>query len=122
MAQNPYLRFRGKDLTLNDYLAIDRTVLANERSLLAYGRTSLAMLAIGGSCLKFFDSMWIQTLGVAFIGASIITMARGWARFRGMQKLLAAALEQLTGAPEHPLKDAVKQEQAATRESPPAHE
>src|SRR4030095_4329956 len=44
--ENPYVRFRGHTLSLNDYLAIDRTVLANERTLLSYTRTALTMLVI----------------------------------------------------------------------------
>ena len=65
---NPYCRFRGKPLTLNDLLSIDRTILANERSVLAYGRTALALLAIGVSCFAFFTLIWIQAIGLVMIG------------------------------------------------------
>ena len=33
--KNPYERFRGNDLILRDELAIDRAILANERTVLA---------------------------------------------------------------------------------------
>ena len=52
-ARNPYEAFRGHKLSLTDYLAIDRTILANGRTLLSYARTSPAMLAVGGSLFKF---------------------------------------------------------------------
>ncbi|MEX2354161.1 MAG: DUF202 domain-containing protein, partial [Gammaproteobacteria bacterium] len=64
---NPYAKFRKHTLTLNDYLAIDRTILSNERTLLAYGRTALAQVIIGGSALKFFDSLALGVIGVIFL-------------------------------------------------------
>jgi putative membrane protein len=79
---NPYARFAGRDLTLNDLLAIDRTVLANERTVLAYARTALAMLAVGGSAIKFFSEVWIQLLGVPFVGGAVLVMLLGWLRYR----------------------------------------
>lgn len=127
MAQNPYQRFFGKDLTLNDYLAIDRTVLSNDRTLLAYGRTALAMVAIGGSCIKFFDSVWIWAIGVMFLVCAVVTSVRGWTRFRRMRAYLSAALRQQTGMPEHPLRDAVnlredeeKQDDSSSEKESPA--
>jgi putative membrane protein len=118
MSRNPYIRFRGKELGLADYLAIDRTVLANERSLLAYGRTALAMLAIGGSCIKFFDARWIQMIGVVFIVASVVVAAFGWTRFRRMRHYLSAALQEQTGAAEHPLEETVHRRDEEQDESP----
>lgn len=103
--RNPYSRFEKRELTLNDYLAIDRTVLANERTLLSYGRTALALLILGGSCIKFFDEVWLEIAGFGFIAVAIFIGARGWQRYRRMKHLLSAALEQMTGTATHPLED-----------------
>lgn len=105
--QKFYRRFEGSRLTLNDFLAIDRTILSNERSMLAYGRTALAIVALGGSCLKFFDERWVQTVGVIAIAGGVALAARGWWRYRLMKRTLAAALTRLTGTPEHPLGEEV---------------
>jgi putative membrane protein len=43
-------------LTLADRLAVERTQLANETTLLAYIRTALAIAAGGGTLLQFFSS------------------------------------------------------------------
>jgi putative membrane protein len=59
-------------LILRDHLAIDRTVLANERTFLAYIRTALTLLVVGASFIKFFDSM---TLGI--VGWSLLPFAAG---------------------------------------------
>jgi putative membrane protein len=93
MIPNPYERFRDREFTLNDYLAIDRTVLANERTVLAYSRTFLAMLVIGGSCIKFFDSLALWIVGGLFIAGSIAVGASGWYRYRRTQRRLAVAID-----------------------------
>lgn len=102
---NPYSHFSGRDLTLSDHLAIDRTVLANERTALAYGRTVLAMLVVGGTCLKFFDSWYMWTIGGVFIAVSFVVAGVGWRRFNRTRRYLAAALQHHTGAPDHPLRE-----------------
>ncbi len=94
--ENPYVKFRGHTFTLNDYLAIDRTVLANERTLLSYTRTALTMLVIGGTCIKVFDSHWIEVVGVIFLGLSLLTFIIGWRRYRHMRAWVNAALERHT--------------------------
>lgn len=91
---NPYVRFRGQPLTLNDYLAIDRTVLANERTLLSYTRTALTMLVIGGTAIKFFDSIWMEVVGVIFSLAALGTFVIGWRRYQRMRAYVSAAIEQ----------------------------
>jgi putative membrane protein len=105
---NPYARFKNHELTLNDYLAIDRTILSNERTLLAYVRAALAQVIIGGSALKFFDSLALTILGWIFIVAAIATMVIGWLRYRHTDHLLRAALLRQTGGEEHPLEEKVK--------------
>jgi putative membrane protein len=99
---NPYVKFRGHSLTLNDYLAIDRTVLANERTLLSYVRTALTMLVIGGTCIKFFDSIWIEIVGVTFLLGALATFIIGWRRYLRMRANVGAALEHRIGDPDSP--------------------
>lgn len=105
MHRPPYSQFRGQKLTLNDYLAIDRTILANERTLLAYGRTALALAVVGGTLIKFFASVWLRGVGVLFLAIGALIAFRGWQRYDQTKRLLAAALAQQTGAPDHPLKE-----------------
>lgn len=120
MRRRPYRREKGQKLTLADHLAIDRTILSNERTGLAYGRTSLAMLVVGGTLLKFFDSWYMWALGVLFIAGSIFVAVRGVIRYRETAKYLAAALEERTGDPEHPLRETVKEspKESQSKDSP----
>ncbi len=47
MENQPYARFKGEDLILRDELAINRTILANEATLLAYVRSALTLIIAG---------------------------------------------------------------------------
>ena len=72
-----------------DNLALVRTDLANERTLLAYGRTALMVIATGVTVIKFFpESSLLQYLGwsLAFLGGTIGLI--GGVRFTRLQKSL----------------------------------
>ena len=55
----------NKDLVLREYLAIERTKLANERTLLTYIRTGLYFLVAGSTLGYVVDSPFWNTMGVA---------------------------------------------------------
>jgi len=72
----------GEELILRDHLALDRTRLANERTLLSYLRTSVMLLVAGGTAVKFVDrSRDVVTIGWVFIGLSIVIAIIGVWRF-----------------------------------------
>lgn len=120
---NPYAKFSNRSLTLNDYLAIDRTILANERTLLAYGRTALAQVIVGGGAVKLFSSPLLTLLGGVFLAGGVATMLIGWHRYRHTDQLLQAALLSQTGELKHPLEEKLaeaegkKKQEAETAES-----
>lgn len=106
---NPYAKFRDRSLTLNDYLAVDRTILANERTLLSYARTALAQVIIGGSLMVFFESIIVMTIGWLFLAVAAVIMVIGWRRYRHTDQLVRVALESQTGEGEHPLEEKLAQ-------------
>ncbi len=72
-----------------DSLALIRTDLANERTLLAYGRTALMVVATGVSLIKFFpESPLAISLGWALSVAGAIIGITGLARFTRLRKRL----------------------------------
>jgi putative membrane protein len=81
----PYSDTEKEKLILRDNLAIDRTVLANERTILAYVRTALALLIVGGTMLKFFDSLSMTISGWAFIAGGVLVLGVGIYRFLEMR-------------------------------------
>jgi putative membrane protein len=60
-----YQKFLAKDLILRDYLAIERTILTNQATFLAYIRTSLTMMVVGVTLFQLaLKSMQLQYLGI----------------------------------------------------------
>jgi uncharacterized membrane protein YidH (DUF202 family) len=62
-------------------LAIDRTILANERTFLSYTRTSLTMFVPGITFLHFSDSLSLSLTAWIFIPLGLITFIYGLIRF-----------------------------------------
>lgn len=81
-------------------LAEIRTALANERTLLAYGRTSLALIIGGLSFVQFFESFPILVIGWLFIPIGIGLFVLGLLRFRKMQTLVKSAEARAEAHPE----------------------
>jgi len=62
-------------------LAATRTHMANERTLLTYVRTSLALLAFGLTLLQLHPGRG-RGLGYGALATSCIVLGVGWLRFR----------------------------------------
>ena len=70
-----------------DVLALMRTDLANERTLLAYGRTSLMVCASGLTLIKFFPEMMVaRGIGWALTIISAVIGIIGMVRFEKLRK------------------------------------
>lgn len=70
-------------------LALIRTDLANERTLLAYGRTALMFTATGVTLIKFFpDSLTFNLAGWASAAIGLAIGAVGITRFTRMRRKL----------------------------------
>ncbi len=76
-----YIQFNREDLILRDYLAADRTVLANERTFMSYIRTAIALAAAGGSLIHFLDSLVATIGGIILITLAAVTIGWGSQRF-----------------------------------------
>lgn len=87
---NPYERFDQEDLILRDHLAIDRTILANERTYLAYIRTALTLFIGGVTFIKFFDSIVTAMIGWAFLPAACVAIWIGYTRYINMRSSIAS--------------------------------
>jgi uncharacterized membrane protein YidH (DUF202 family) len=70
----------------NLVLAVARTELANRRTLLAYLNTGIALFVSGAGLLKLGDSMWLETLGIIFMPASLIVVAIGIVDYRILRR------------------------------------
>lgn len=98
MTDEPYARFQQDDLILRDELAIDRTLLANENTLLAYLRSAVTLVVGGITCLHFFPDSWLFWLGLALVPAGIAVGLFGGQRFRRMQRSISRVRQSSTPA------------------------
>lgn len=70
------------ELPLTDRLALNRTVLANERTLLAYVRTAMMLAVSGFTLIQVFPGEWAaQIPGWCSLLAALIVCAIGVWRF-----------------------------------------
>lgn len=83
----PYIEDR-EEMILRDYLAVDRTILANEASFMSYIRTSLTLIAVGASMIKFFDNPFLVVLGWIFVAVGGWLAVHGLTRYRHTDEVL----------------------------------
>jgi putative membrane protein len=78
-----YENLTSEDLILRDRLAIDRTHLANERTLLAYARTAFMLVIAGATAIKALpDDRLIVATGWALLACGLVVALFGAWRFR----------------------------------------
>lgn len=78
----------NEKIILRDHLAIERTRLANERTLFAYIRTSLYLLTAGISIFEIKSIFHLRWLGWVCLVFSVVIFALGFIRFILMKKHL----------------------------------
>jgi putative membrane protein len=77
-----------EDIILRDYLALERTKLANERTLLSYIRSSLYLLLGGIAIIQLEDFESIKFIGYISLGLTISFIFIGFYRYYKLNKLL----------------------------------
>jgi putative membrane protein len=76
----------NKDLVLREYLAIERTKLANETTLLAYIRTGLYFLVAGSTLGHLIATEFWRLVGPPLIVVGLIIMLLGFIRYLRLRK------------------------------------
>ena len=77
---NNYNAFQN-EMILRDYLTLDRTILANERTLLAYLRTFIGTFSAGIAMIKFLDAPLLTLIGYIFVAMSPFFVVFGVLRY-----------------------------------------
>jgi len=84
-----YARVDSTSMELRDYLATDRTKLANQSTFLAYIRTALTLFVVGLTFVRFFGSTIIETIGWVFVPIGVATFVIGLLRYNRLRLALA---------------------------------
>jgi len=88
MDSPPSVKHLSARLSLTEHLAAARSILANERTFLAYQRTALTELAVAATFIHFFDHPTLTVIGWVLVPASLVTIALGVARYKRMRRLI----------------------------------
>ena len=83
---------KEEDLILRDLLAVERTKLANERTFLAYFRSSVFFLATGISVVSIHLFEKVDYLGWGFIVLSPIMFFIGLYRLISVRKAIRTTI------------------------------
>lgn len=95
--KNRWTKFLGLDQTvyqnkeaiiLRDYLALERTKLANERTLFAYIRTSLYLILAGFTLIQLRELGSLQWIGIISLMLSIFILLFGIFRYVKLHRQL----------------------------------
>ena len=70
-----------KEKGTKDFLALERTKLANERTFLAYFRTFIVTMSSGFAIIKIEALGNLKELGYFFVGIALFFMVVGTVRF-----------------------------------------
>ena len=95
MQHNLYAQFNASELILRDHLAVDRTLLANERTLLSYLRSGVALFIAGISIIHFSNQGWFAAFGLLCLPSGVATALFGFHRFRQMNRAILVIRQEL---------------------------
>lgn len=76
----------NKDLILREKLALQRTVLANQTTLLAFIRTAMYFLVAGISIHNLLDFRYSQYVQLGFIGVAALLLILGFVNYKMQSK------------------------------------
>jgi putative membrane protein len=72
LEDDPYAVFKREEMILRDWLALDRTILANKRTFLAYARTSIALVVLGMAFIRFANHHLLEIAGFVLIALGVV--------------------------------------------------
>jgi len=93
VTNDPYAVFKREEMILRDWLALDRTVLANKRTFLAYGRTSIALFVLGMAFVKLIHHQFFEISGFVLMSLGIVMFIVGFREYVSNATRLKLLLE-----------------------------
>lgn len=78
-------------------------MLANERTLLAYVRTALALAGGGAALVHFSPESLVQGIGWALIAAGMLLLPAGLLRFRNVRQRIGQTFSAANAEPSEPV-------------------
>lgn len=101
-----------KNNEIRDQMAVQRTIFANERTLMAYLRTSLAIIGGGFAAIKLSKHIYMEIIGLVLMPIGLALAIYSLYRYVQKQKLINRQKEEFTQTSHH---HAALQEKEASR-------
>ena len=86
-------------MDLRDELAIQRTILANQRTLLSFFTASLAVAVAGVTLIRFFEGHWAHWAGWVLLPCAVILLIYGLKNYLSHKQSIDAAYKSRIGSP-----------------------
>lgn len=87
--KNFYKEFND-NMIIRDYLALDRTILANRRTLLSYVRTFIGLFGGGIGLVELLDNSVIMVIGYISMAVSVPILVFGIIEYVKVKKSLSS--------------------------------
>jgi len=78
-------------MDLRDKLAVQRTILANQRTLLSFFTASLAVAVAGVTLIRFFEGHWAHWAGWAFLPMAAFLSIGGLKNYFSHKRVIETA-------------------------------
>lgn len=85
-----------KNAEVRDQMALQRTIFANERTLMAYLRTAITVIAGGFAAIKLSQEPYLQYIGIALMPIGIALGVYSFYRYLHKQRLIKQHREDYT--------------------------
>lgn len=85
----------NKDLILREHLAIERTKLANETTLLSYIRTGLYFIVAGSTLGHLINTVFWRISGIPLMLIGLAIMILGFIRYKKVARLIELSRENI---------------------------
>ncbi|GAB3194360.1 uncharacterized membrane protein YidH (DUF202 family) [Pontibacter aydingkolensis] len=90
-----------KNSEIRDQMAIQRTIFANERTLMAYMRTAIALLGGGFAAVKLSQDLYMEIIGLILMPAGLLLAIYSLYRYVQKQKLIERQREDYAHTSHH---------------------
>ncbi len=78
----------AKNAEIRDQMSVQRTIFANERTLMAYLRTSIALVAGGFAAVKLSSHNYLEIAGILFMLMGCLLAGYGFMRYLKKQRVI----------------------------------
>jgi uncharacterized membrane protein YidH (DUF202 family) len=90
-----------KNTEIRDQMAVQRTIFANERTLMAYLRTAIALIGGGFAAIKLSQHVYLEILGFLLMPLGVVLAGYSFARYLKKQKLIQRQIKEYIHTSHH---------------------